>query len=77
MMWSSFGLNWCGACAVFNLFISRPRSTDDAQFFQQKLPDYVRRLERALYRSAATKVLLLCTEMEPASVPCSSPRPAC
>ena len=56
-MWSSFGLSLCGACAVFNLFSSRPRSTDNAQF-KQKLPDFVRRLEEALYRTAATKVLL-------------------
>ena len=75
-MWSSFGLNLCGACAVFNLFSSRPRSTDNAQF-KQKLPDFVRRLEEALYRTAATKVLLLCREMEPAGLPCIPPRPAC
>ena len=67
------------APAVFNLFSSRPRSTDNAQF-RQKLPDFVRRLEEALYRTAATKVsspsclqqqktvacLLPCTLMRPA-----------
>ncbi len=62
--------------AVFNIFRSHPRSTDDAQF-QQKLPDYVRRLEAALYRTAASKVLVLCTEMEPAGMPCSLHCPTC
>lgn len=51
--WSEF---WVSGGAVFNLFSSRPKNQDNAQF-RQKLPDFVRRLEEALYRTASTKVL--------------------
>ncbi|BDA47644.1 probable histone acetyltransferase HAC1 [Coccomyxa sp. Obi] len=39
---------------IFNLFSSRPKNQDNVQF-RQKLPDFVRRLEEALYRTASTK----------------------
>lgn len=60
------------SCHSFRLFTGRQRANNLRPEFKDKLPDFVRRLEEALYRTARTKVgngngnalgCLLCSEV--------------